>query len=167
MKRKHWLALALLCSLVALAAAGTFTWQVKNNGTVVYTRQNFGMLNCDGTTITCTAASGGVTISGAVPTIASGTAVMGTSAIGSGACAAAVQETTVTSGAVANVATTDAIVYTPAANPTGITGYAVSATGSVYVWAYPTAGHVNFTVCNNTSGSLTPGALTFNWRVAR
>jgi hypothetical protein len=33
--------------------------------------------------------------------------------------------------------------------------------------AYPTANNVNFKVCNNTSGSVTPGAITLNWRVTR
>lgn len=94
-------------------------------------------------------------------TIASGTAAMGTSAISSGTCA------TVVTVSATGVATTDAIIATPNADPTGVTGYAVSATGSLYIQAYPTANNVNFKVCNNTSGSLTPAALTLNWRVVR
>lgn len=94
-------------------------------------------------------------------TIATGTSAMGTSAIGSGACA------TVVSTTATGVLTTDSIIWSPNADPTGVTGYAVSATGSLYIWAYPTADHVNYKVCNNTSGSLTPSALTLNWRVAR
>ena len=94
-------------------------------------------------------------------TVASGATALGTSAITSGTCA------TVVTVSASGVATTDAIIYTPSADPTGVTGYAVSATGSLYIWAYPTSGNVNFKVCNNTSGSLTPSALTLNWRVAR
>jgi hypothetical protein len=94
-------------------------------------------------------------------TIASGTAALGTSLITTGACASVV--TVSATGTL----TTDVIVYTPNADPTGVTGYAVSATGSLYIWAYPTANNVNFKVCNNTAGSLTPSALTLNWRVAR
>jgi hypothetical protein len=94
-------------------------------------------------------------------TVASGTAAMGTSAIASGACA------TVVTVAATGILATDTIVYTPNTNPTGITGYAVSASGSLYIWAVPTSGNVSFYVCNNTSGSLTPGALTLNWRVIR
>lgn len=105
-----------------------------------------------------TGVSGGLSFT---QTVASGTAAMGTTAISSGTCA------TVVTVAATGVATTDTITYTPNADPTGVTGYAVSATGSLYVWAYPTSGNVNFKVCNNTSGSLTPGALTFNWRVTR
>lgn len=94
-------------------------------------------------------------------TIASGTSAMGTGAITSGTCATAV--TTSATG----TATTDTIVATPNADPTGVTGYAVSATGSLYIQSYPTANNVNFKVCNNTSGSLTPSALTLNWKVIR
>jgi hypothetical protein len=35
------------------------------------------------------------------------------------------------------------------------------------IFAYPTANNVNFKVCNNTAGSITPGAITLNWRVVR
>ena len=101
------------------------------------------------------AASAGTT------TIASGTSAMGTSAISSGTCATVV--TTSASG----VATTDAIIATPNTDPTAVTGYAPAAGGSLYIQAWPTANNVNFKVCNNTSGSLTPSALTMNWRVVR
>jgi hypothetical protein len=93
--------------------------------------------------------------------VASGTSAMGTGAITSGTCATVV--TTTATG----TATTDTIVATPNADPTGVTGYAVSATGSLYIQAYPTSGNVNFKVCNNTAGSLTPSALTLNWKVIR
>lgn len=93
--------------------------------------------------------------------IANGTSAMGTSPIASGTCA-----TTVTTSATGVVAT-DVIVYTPNVDPQGVTGYAVSASGSLYIWAYPTANDVNFEVCNNTAGSITPAALTLNWKVTR
>jgi hypothetical protein len=93
--------------------------------------------------------------------IANGTSAMGTSAISSGTCA------TVVTTSATGTATTDTIIYTPNADPTGVTGYAVSATGSLYIWAYPTTNNVNFKVCNNTAGSLTPSALTLNWKVIR
>lgn len=94
-------------------------------------------------------------------TVASGTAVLGTSAIASGACA------TVVTVSATGVLTTDVIVATPNADPTGVTGYAVSASGSLYIWVYPTANNMNVKVCNNTSGSLTPGALSLNLRDVR
>lgn len=94
-------------------------------------------------------------------TVSSGAKALATSAIGTGACSSA--QTATATGTL----TTDRIVFVPNADPTGVTGYAVSGTGSLYIWAYPTADTVNFKVCNNTSGSLTPGALTLNWQVVR
>ena len=94
-------------------------------------------------------------------TIASGTSAMGTGAISSGTCA------TVVTTAATGTATTDVIEMNPNGDPTGVTGYGPSASGSLYIWKYPTTNNVNFKVCNNTSGSITPGALTLNWRVVR
>jgi len=52
-------------------------------------------------------------------------------------------------------------------DPTSTTGYSASSSGMLTIIKYPTAGNVNFKVCNNTSGSITPGAVTLNWRVTR
>lgn len=102
-------------------------------------------------------AAGGVT-----GTIASGTAVLGTSAIGSGACA------TVVTVSATNVATTDTISFGYNGDPTAVTGYGASATGAVLtIYPYPSSGNVNVKVCNSTSGSITPSAMTLNWRVWR
>jgi hypothetical protein len=94
-------------------------------------------------------------------TIANGTAVLGTSAISSGVCAAAV--TVVASG----VLTTDNIMADFNADPTGVVGYQPSASGILTIIKYPTSGNVNFKVCNNTGTTVTPGAITLNWRVVR
>jgi hypothetical protein len=94
-------------------------------------------------------------------TIASGTSAMGTSAISSGACA-----TAVTTGA-SGTATTDVIWWGFNGDPTGVTGYAPTTNGMLTIIAYPTANNVNYKVCNNTSASVTPGAITLNWRVIR
>jgi hypothetical protein len=94
-------------------------------------------------------------------TIASGTAAMPTSAIASGVCSAAV-----TVGGT-GIATTDVITATFNGDPTGVTGYAPTVNGTLYIYAYPTANNANFKVCNNTSSSITPGAATLNWRVVR
>lgn len=102
-----------------------------------------------------------IAVTSGTTTVASGTSTMGTGAITSGTCASAV--TTTATG----VATTDSIIATPNTDPTAVTGYAPSASGSLYIQAYPTSGNVNFKVCNNTSGSITPSALTLNWRVVR
>ena len=97
----------------------------------------------------------------ATQTIASGTAALGTSAIASTACA------TVVTVAATGVAATDVISFTPNASIKAVTGYTPATTGGLSITAYPTSGNVNFDVCNWASGSLTPGAVTLNWRVSR
>lgn len=94
-------------------------------------------------------------------TIASGAKALATSAIASGACSSA--QTDTATGAL----TTDAIAATFNADPTGVTGYAPSTSGMLTILPYPTADTVNFKVCNNTGSSITPGAITLNWRVVR
>jgi len=93
--------------------------------------------------------------------IASGTSALGTSAIGSAACA------TVVTTAATGTATTDVIDWGFNADPTSTTGYSASASGMLTIIAYPSANNVNFKVCNNTAGSITPGAVTLNWKVTR
>ena len=94
--------------------------------------------------------------------IGSGTAAMGTTAIASGASA------TLVTVAATGVATTDVIDWGFNGNPNSVTGYsAASTTGCLVITAYPTAGNVNFLVSNPTAGSITPGALTLNWKVTR
>ena len=101
-------------------------------------------------------ASGGLTT-----TIASGTSALGTSAISSGACASVV--TTTATG----TATTDVILVGFNGDPTGVTGYGASANGMLTIINYPSSNNVNHKVCNNTGSSITPGAITLNWRVLR
>jgi hypothetical protein len=94
--------------------------------------------------------------------VAAGTAAMGTGAITSGSCA------TVVTVSASGVLTTDTIGVSFNSDPTGVTGYGVSATGAVLtIYPYPTSGNVNFKVCNSTSASITPSALTLNWSVKR
>ncbi len=104
---------------------------------------------------------GGPSTSGGTSAIASGTATLETDAIVSATCAAAV---TVSA---AGVATTDVIQATFNADPTSTTGYVPSTSGMLTIIAYPTANNVNFKACNNTGASITPGAVTLNWRVVR
>lgn len=93
--------------------------------------------------------------------VASGTSALGTSAISSATCATVV--TTTATG----TATTDVINWGFNGDPTGVTGYAASASGMLTIIAYPSANNVNFKVCNNTAGSITPGAITLNWIVVK
>lgn len=94
-------------------------------------------------------------------TVASSTASLGTSEIASGACASVV------SVAGTGIATTDVIDWGFNADPTSTTGYSASANGMLTIIAYPTSGNANFKVCNNTAASITPGAVTLNWKVRR
>jgi len=105
-----------------------------------------------------------IVISGTGPgtvTIASGTSALGTGAISSGTCA------TVVTTAATGTATTDNIQADFNADPTGVTGYTPATSGMLAILKYPTANNVNFKVCNNTLASITPGAITLNWRVLR
>jgi hypothetical protein len=104
---------------------------------------------------------GGVAASSATVTIANGTSALGTSAIASGSCASVV--TTSATGA----ATTDNIMSDFNADPTGVTGYAASVNGMLTIIKYPTSNNVNFKVCNSSGNSITPGAITLNWRIVR
>lgn len=106
----------------------------------------------------CTSIGGGV--------ITSGSLALATGSISSGSCQ------TVTAGSVNSasaplVGTTDVITFTPNASIKAVTGYAPSTSGGLTITAYPTAGYVNFDVCNWTSGSITPGAVTLNWKVVQ
>lgn len=94
-------------------------------------------------------------------TVASGAKALATSAISSAACSSAQTDTAT------GTLTTDAISATFSADPTAITGYVPLTAGGLTIYAYPTADTVNFKVCNFTSSSITPGAVTLNWRVVR
>jgi len=94
-------------------------------------------------------------------TVASGTSSLGTSAISSAACA------TVVTTSATNTATTDVVWWGFNGDPTAVTGYVPLVSGMLTIIAYPTANNVNFKVCNNTNASITPGAITLNWRIVR
>ncbi len=93
--------------------------------------------------------------------IASGAKALATTAIGSAACSAA--QTAAATGTL----TTDTIEATFNGDPTAVTGYIPLTSGMLTIISYPTADTVNFKVCNNTTSSITPGAITLNWRVVR
>lgn len=92
--------------------------------------------------------------------IASGASALNTAAIAS-------EASNVTTISAPGVLTTDIIIATLNGTPIGVTGYVPSDAGTLYIYAYPTTDNVNFVVCNNTTGSITPGAITINWKVLR
>lgn len=109
-----------------------------------------------------TAAAANLSAAGGLSsTIASGTSAMGTGAISSATCATVVTTTAT------NTATTDVVLWGFNGDPTAVTGYVPLTAGMLTIIAYPSSGNVNFKVCNNTTGSITPGAITLNWRIVR
>lgn len=161
--KKKFLLFAALAAPVVLFAAGVIgyqDWQLRGSAPgnpasgflrlwADNTAGAFKYLNSSGTSLTVSA------------TVASGTAALGTSAIASGACA------TVVTVSASGVATTDVVVASFNGDPTAVTGYIPSTNGMLTIFVYPTANNINVKVCNNTSASVTPGAITLNWRVAR
>lgn len=141
----------------SLTSTGTTTY--STTGVVLFrVRASAFVSGNAGVNITTSSGGGGT---GTVTTVASGTAALGTSAIASATCA------TVVTVAASGVATTDNIMADFNADPTGVVGYQASSNGMLTIIKYPTANNVNFKVCNNTTASITPGAITLNWRVVR
>ncbi len=94
-------------------------------------------------------------------TICSGTISLATGAISSGA------KTSAATGSCTGLATTDNIMVDFNADPTAVTGYIPSVNGILTILKFPTADTVNVIVENNTGSSVTPGAITLNYRVTR
>lgn len=91
--------------------------------------------------------------------IATGTATLGTSLIASSACASVVTVTAT------GVTTTDRVSADFNGDPTGTVGFQPGA--MLTIVKYPSSGNVNFKVCNNSAGGITPAAVTLNWSVMR
>jgi hypothetical protein len=151
-------------SFTIYAPASITSWQLIPSATVPTTLH---ALECTTAGTVCTITDSGVAIPAAsgsavlTQTIQSGSQALGTSLITSGACAS-----TITISAT-NVAATDDIMMDFNASPLATTGYQASANGMLTILKWPSAGNVNIAVCNNTSASITPGAVTVNWRVVR
>lgn len=104
----------------------------------------------------------GTSVTGTVTqTIASGTLALGTGAIASAACATAVTATAT------GTLSTDAFMWNPNADVSGVTGYVPATTGGLTIAVWPTTDTINAKVCNWSNASITPGAVTLNWRVTR
>jgi hypothetical protein len=100
-------------------------------------------------------------------TIASGTAALGTSALASGKCYGDSSQPAVVTATATGTLTTDVLTAGFNGDPHAVTGYIPSTSGMLTILVYPTADTANFMVCNNTSASITAGAVTLNWRVVR
>jgi len=122
-----------------------------------------GRVSYHGSTLTCTNFDGSSCLpgGGTTVTVCSGSQALGTSAIASGAAA-----TTVTITCTGLLAT-DNIQLDFNASPLGVTGYIPSSSGMLTIVKWPSANTINIAVVNNTSSSITPGAVTLNYRVVR
>jgi hypothetical protein len=58
------------------------------------------------------------------------------------------------------LATTSAFSTAFATNPNAVTGWGAS--GGLTFTTFPTANTLNWSVCNQTAASITPGAMTLN-----
>lgn len=142
------------------ASGATTTNTIQGFATVPTTGH---LVDCTVTSTTCLMHDSAVVTANVVQKVASGTVSLGTTTVNTGTCSSAIDGGTAT-----GVLTTDTITATANADPTAVTGYTPATTGTLYVWAYPTADHVNFKLCNNTATNITPGsAVTLNWKVTR
>ncbi len=92
--------------------------------------------------------------------IAEGSTALNTAAIASTTC-------NTTTAAAPGAVVGDVIVPTFRGSTAAVTGYAPVTTGNLTVRPYITGGTANFEVCNGTLSSITPGALTIDWKVPR
>lgn len=82
---------------------------------------------------------------------------LGTTAIAAGACAPVI-----TASAIGLINVNDVVSWTFSGAPDP-----AYTTGGLRVVTYVVANSANFVVCNSTAASVTPGATSINWRVAR
>lgn len=143
------------------ATSNNFLTGIGSDG--VFTRAQPSVSNISGFG-TNVATALGVNLSangGLTKTVFSGAKALATGAISSAACTSAQTDTAT------GTLTTDVVLASFNGDPTAVTGYVPLTAGMLTIIAYPTADTINFKVCNNTSSSITPGAITLNWRVVR
>jgi hypothetical protein len=93
-------------------------------------------------------------IPGTPTVIANVTVTLPTTAIAANTCTTAATKT------MTGLATTSAFDTAFATNPNAVTGWGVN--GGLAFTAWPSANTLNWSVCNQTSASITPGAMTLN-----
>jgi hypothetical protein len=123
----------------------------------------FGRVSYHANSLQCTNSDGSTCLpgTGTTITVCSGSQALGTSAIASGAAASTV--TITCTGLLA----TDNIMLDFNGSPLAVTGYVPSSSGMLTILKWPTANTINVSVVNSTASSITPGAITLNYRVVR
>jgi hypothetical protein len=91
--------------------------------------------------------------------VASGTITLPTTAIASNTCTLATATAT-------GATTADTLSWSPNADIHSVTGYG-GTSGFLTIYPYITANTANLNVCNFTGSSITPGAVTVNFRINR
>lgn len=130
------------------------TSTIDGSGSVVRLMPGQGLdLYSDGTNYTVQGGLGRI--------VAKGTLALATAAISSAAC------TSAQTFAATGVVTTDIVLASFNGDPTAVTGYVPLVAGMLTIIVYPTADTINVKVCNNSSGSITPGAITLNLSAVR
>jgi hypothetical protein len=140
----------------AIGTAGAAIPLLNANNTYSGTSNHTGLIQVNGNTMTFPTNAATLT-----QTVASNSKALSVAAIGSTLCVTTTDTAT-------NSLTTDVLTASFQGDPTGATGYIPSTSGMLTIFLFiAPAGTVNFKVCNNTSASITPGAITLNWRVVR
>lgn len=142
---------------VAITAPATSATLTIANGKTLTASNSLTLAGTDSTTMTFPSASATIT-----QTIASGQTAVPVTALAANTCDASATTATAT-----GAATTDAFSINYASDPTGITGYGGGTAGGITIRAWTTANTFNFKRCNETTASITPGALNINWRITR
>ncbi len=140
--------------VVALAANTVDANELVSTGVVAGTYANANVtVDQDGRVTAISAGSSLV--------IASGARALATTSIAAGAC----NTDTITA---AGVVSTDVVTWSPNADLSTVVGYRpISGDGLAIYPPVPGAGSITVKVCNPTASSITPGAVTLNYRVTR
>lgn len=99
-------------------------------------------------------------------TICNGTMTLGTTLMTTGTKFGANASTPLTATCT-GAATSDNVMIDFASDPSGVTGYAPSASGTLTIVKWVTANTINLYQYNDTAASVTPGTMTVNYRVVR
>ena len=108
----------------------------------------------NGTGITAVVGSGSVVLG-----IANTTATTNTTAVGANTCTA---QTAVT---MTGLTTSMTITFTATSDTSTVAGWGSPSAGLLYITTFPTANTVNWSVCNGTGSSITPGA-SVTWNIS-
>ena len=159
--------------VITLLDDGAGTLTINRSGADTFSIVD-GLANTDGATsftlangqyVTCN--NGATTVwecrktGGYTQTICSGSFALATTAIASGAKSSLITQTCT------GLLTSDNIQIDFASDPSAVTGYAPSASGTLTIIKFPTANTINVYQYNDTSASITPGAINVNYRAVR